>query len=402
MAVAALNARLHDGRKYGLSLGLTARLKAASMTAPFNWHPKTRLVTPCTDLTTLAALVQDGSGLCAGRVGVTPHSGPDLLCETSGSSGAPKVIRRSPASWQASFDLNGAVLYIGPQSCVALFSNFGASLALYAALEAAHHGAAILSLAQTRPDRWATTLAAQGTTTLYLTPVQLSLICAGGDALPGVRHIMVGGGRLSPQAVTDAARTCPNARLIQFYGAAETSFITWTDAETPPGSVGKPYSGVTLRIDPTGLIWVRSPYLFDSYAHGSSRYTRWEDGFLSVGEVGHMDTDGNLFVLGRTSRMVTVSDHNVFPEAVEAFLTTLLPGIEAAVVALPDDRRGARLVAVLGGVCHMPEKDLLRACRQQLGPNAAPQRIHHVPALPLLSAGKPDYAAITALARRLA
>jgi len=371
------------------------------MTASFHWHPDTRLIAPPPDLTALAALVRAGTGLRAGQGGVAGHSGTDLLCETSGSSGAPKVIRRTPASWQASFVVNAAALDLGPLSCVALFSGFGASLALYAALEAAHHGAAIVGLAQVRPDRWAAALAAQGATVLYLTPVQLDLICAAGIPLPAVQHIMVGGGRLSAQTITASARTCPNARLIQFYGAAETSFITWTDANTPAGSVGKPYPGVTLRLDSKGVIWVRSPYLFHSYAQGSSSDTEWKGGLLTVGEVGRLDADGNLFVLGRSSRMVTVSDHNVFPEAVEAFLAALVPGAQAAVVALPDARRGARLVAVLGGDCDMAEADVLRACRKQLGPLAAPERIHTVPALPLLPAGKPDYAAITALAQDL-
>ncbi|WP_394154875.1 class I adenylate-forming enzyme family protein [Loktanella salsilacus] len=371
------------------------------MNDTFRWHTGTRLTAAPAELIALAALVQSGTGLCAGRDGVTGHAGADLLCETSGSSGAPKVIRRTPASWQASFAVNGAAFGLGTQSCVAIFSGFGASLALYAALEAAHHGAAIISLAQVRPDRWAATVAAQGATVLYLTPVQLDLLCASGAPLPAVRHIVVGGGRLSVQTMATAFSACPNGNLVQFYGAAETSFITWTNAATPAGSVGKSYPEVTLRLDPEGVIWVRSPYLFHDYAQGGSDDTRWDDGFLSVGEVGHLDAAGNLFLLGRKNRMVTVSDHNVFPEAVEAFLTALLPMAQVAVVALPDPRRGARLVAVLSGDCPLPEADILRTCRQQLGPHAAPTRAHRVSAMPMLPAGKPDYPAITELAQSL-
>ena len=366
----------------------------------FHWHPATRIIDAAPDLAALRLAVQGGHGLRCGRDGVTTHAGHDLLCETSGSSGAPKVIRRSVASWQASFAVNGAALDLGPPSCVAVFSGFGASLALYGALEGAHHGAALVSLAAVAPGSWAGRVAASGATTLYITPTQAALLCAPGRVLPSVRHILVGGGALSPMTEAMARAACPQARLIQFYGAAETSFITWTDDRTPPGSVGRAYPGVTLRLDDDGLIGVRSPYLFSGYASGDSALTRWSDGFLSVGEIGHLDPEGNLFILGRRDRMVTVADHNVHPEAAEACLARLAPTARSVVVAVPDARRGARLVAcVAGPTAGQSDADLLRACRAALGPQAAPHRLLRLAALPLLPSGKPDLVALTRLTR---
>ena len=365
----------------------------------FHWHPATRIIGPAPDLTALCHAVQGGHGLRCGRDGVVTHPGSDLLCETSGSSGVPKVIRRSVASWQASFAVNGAALDLGPQTCVAVFSGFGASLALYGALEGAHHGAALVSLAGVAPGAWAGRVAASGTTTLYITPTQAALLCAAGRVLPFVQHILVGGGTLPPATEAMARAACPQARLIQFYGAAETSFVTWTDAATPPGSVGRAYPGVTLRLDDDGLIGVRSPYLFTDYASGDSALTCWSDGFLSVGEVGRLDTDGHLYILGRRDRMVTVADHNVHPEAAEACLARLAPAARAVVVAVPDALRGARLVACLSGPTQgLTDADLLRACRAALGSHAAPHRLLRLAALPMLPSGKPDLVALTKLA----
>ena len=366
------------------------------MAATFHWHSETRIAQPARDLAALRDAVIARAGLRAGRDGVTVQDGADLLCETSGSGGVPKVIRRSVASWQASFAVNGARLALGPETCVAFFSGFGASLALYGALEGAHHGACLLSLAEVAPHRWARTLAARRASTLYVTPTQLALVCRAGTRLPDVRHILVGGGRLSPATETAARACAPGAEVIHFYGAAETSFVTWSDAATPPGSVGHPYPGVDLRVDADGLIWVRSPYLFTDYASGSSKDTLWRDGYLSVGEVGRLDADGHLFVLGRASRMVTIADRNVFPETAEAWLAARLPQVGAAVVAVPDRVRGARLVACLAGPGDALTDDaLLRDARASLGPHDAPHRILRLAALPLLPSGKPDLVALT-------
>ena len=371
----------------------------------FRWHEDTRFLRADTVQDGLRDAVRAGFSLRVegGRITGFKAPQPVLLCATSGSSGAPKVIRRTPASWQTSFAVNGSVLGLGPAAIVAVFSGFDSSLALYAVLEAAHHGAAILSLSGVRPDRQARAIADSRADVLYLTPTQLTELCKSSSALSSVRCIMVGGGRLSLAAVEAAARTFPAARLIQFYGAAETSFITWTDASTPPGSVGRPYPGVVLHVDDDGTIWVRSPYLFEGYEHGESRHTRWRDGFLTVGEVGHLDPGGHLFLTGRAGRTVTVADRNVSLDRVEAALSHLIPGAQIVVVAVPDSRRGARVVALVAGApTEDSADDLHRLSRQHLGPIMAPHRIQMCDAVPMLPGGKPDYRTATKLAQDMA
>ena len=377
----------------------------------FEWQASATVLRSDAAMTRLRALVRARASIAVSASGVAPlDSAPTkparyLHCATSGSGGEPKVIRRAHSSWMKSFTVNGRALGLSSFDCVAVFGTLAHSLVLYGTLEAAHHGARILGLHGLRPDRQLATLAREQATILYITPTQLGLLCGGpARATESMRHILVGGGQLSERVATAAARTFPNARLIHFYGAAETSFVAWSDQTTPPGSVGAAYPGVTIsirddqgaRTTGIGEIWVKSPYLFDGYASGQSADTRWDGDCLSIGELGRLDGHGNLLVAGRKSRMVTISDTNVFPEEVERFLATTLGTDTVAVIPLPDAKRGHRLVAFVAGPCTTTtEHDLLVLCRQRLGPLCAPRRVHFVPALPMLPAGKPDYRAIT-------
>lgn len=331
--------------------------------------------------------------------------GPRPMFETltSGSSGAPRRIRRTQHSWIDSFEINARLFGIGAGAAVAVLGRLEHSLALYGALEALHLGAGLHLLAGLRPDRQVAALAARGIGVLYATPVQLRLLveaqARGLPPVPGLRHVLVGGAKFDHAARAACKAAFPGATVREFYGAAETSFIALADNDTPEGAVGRPYPGVEISVrddgdtpvpDGTvGRIWVRSPYLFAGYASGAVPGTRWRDNWLTIGEHGALCA-GQLYLAGRESRMVTIADQNVFPEEVEAFLLAQ-PGVaRAAVLAQPDARRGHVLQAVIMG--NADATDVLAACRAGLGALKAPRRVVMRQDWPLLPSGKTDLA----------
>ncbi len=93
----------------------------------------------------------------------------------------------------------------------------------------------------------------------------------------------------------------PQARVTEFYGASEASYITWMDvADRPtPQTVGQPFGNVQLRIGPTptaacrgrgGRIWLRSPMLFMDYVHAlDGSAAELHDGWLTVRDMGWLD-----------------------------------------------------------------------------------------------------------------
>ncbi len=312
---------------------------------------------------------------------------------TGGSSGTPRRIRRSQQSWIASFAVNAGLFGIEPGSAVATLGDLVHSLALYGAVEALHLGAELHHLAGLRPDRQARALADRRIRLLYATPAQLRALIEAGQDWPDLRHVVIGGARLDP-GLRAALSGRSDAMAHEFYGAAETSFIAISDAATPRGSVGRPYPGAEIRTDAAGRIWVRSPYLAASYA-GPPGSALWQDGWVSPGEAGRLE-DGFLWLDGRIGRQVKIADQTVQPEEIEAVLLAW-PGIRAgAVLAQPDARRGAVLVACYQGA--IDEAALLTALRQSFGPLKAPRRLHLCAEWPVLPSGKTD---LTALQARL-
>lgn len=336
------------------------------------------------------------------------QDGPVLSCQTSGSTGQPKRILRAQGSWIDSFQANRLGFDLVPGDRYAILGSLASSLCSYAAIEAMHVGAGMIDLCGASPAQQLRGLREAGASVLYCSPAQLRLLVAAarggaGHAGPALRHLLCGGGKLDAATLQAAAALWPDAYIREFYGAAETSFITISDPATPPASVGRTYAGTVIEIrdaqgqrtDGPGEIWVRSPYLFLRYAEGPAGDTRWQDGFLTVGEMGQLDARGWLYLKGRRSRMVTVADQNVFPEDIEQHLLTL-PGIaQCAVLPLPDQLRGQHLVALVEGAGDAARARHIRlSCRDRLGAPSMPRRVIFLQRFPMLASGKPDLMAL--------
>ncbi|WP_234464204.1 AMP-binding protein [Paracoccus caeni] len=326
---------------------------------------------------------------------------PMIYCQSSGSGGRVKTIRRRHASWIASFEVNRVLLGVSSWDRYGILGQLGHSLSLYATMEAAHLGAGLVVLAGDNPQAQMQQLGDTRVSVIYATPSQLwrLQLAAGSGGLPDVAHIICGGGKLDDACRDGIAALCPNAEIREFYGASETSFITLADSRTPAGSVGRPYPGVNVKLDDSGRIHVASPYLFDGYAEPDLPDLPRDEAHLGTGDIGRLDSSGNLFLSGRENRMITVADRNLFLEDVEATMRDAGAGLCAA-IAVPDPARGNAVIAVVEG----PADDelaarLRRACRDRLGDHAAPRRVMFLPRLPVLASDKPDLAALALLVR---
>lgn len=325
-----------------------------------------------------------------------------LVCESSGSTGNPKAIRRAPESWIGSFVVSQSIFDVSHYDHYAVLGSLGHSLGLFATMEALHIGAKLSILSSLSPRDQLIALQARKVSVLYATPTQLRQLQRvqkkfALDVADTVRTVFVGGGELANEDRDRMVLLFPMAKAIVFYGTSETSFITISFEDAPYESVGRAYPGVEIAIDgldqgrSSGEIRVRSPYLALGFESSEDQEFIQSDGFVSTGDIGYVDRDGFLFILGRVDRMTTVADVNVFPEAIERVVAGL-QGVEAcAVVSRSDELRGNQTVCfVVASDDDFSSSALKRHCRDVLGDHHVPSVVQRTEKLPVLPSGKPD------------
>jgi len=219
--------------------------------------------------------------------------------------------------------------------------------------------------------------------------------------------ILISGARWMRDHTAALQTLFPKSRIVEFYGASETSFMAWMDADAaaPPQAVGKPFSNVEIAIrDPqpplgVGQIFVRSPMLFMNYVGPNTDNTAAvrEGDWLSVRDMGYVDTQGYLCLVGRENRMVVTQGKNLFPEEVEALLMADARIAQASVQGVTDPIRGQMVVAVLklqAGAQALTLQDVAALCRTHLEAYKIPKRVWVCEAWPQTASGKTDHAAL--------
>lgn len=181
----------------------------------------------------------------------------------------------------------------------------------------------------------------------------------GRPTLPHLRKVFTGGSMVSPEFGQLWSVLAPQASIVNSFGMTEmNSGIARSDrdkTEVRPGSVGLPYPDVQVRIGdgtaPVGsidTIWATGPrqmsgYLFESEATEGAVV----DGWLRTGDLGYLDEDGYLYVVGRADAQIKRGGQIVQPDEVESVLSSLDAVLEAAVLPRPDTILGSRIAAVV-------------------------------------------------------
>lgn len=226
-----------------------------------------------------------------------------------------------------------------------------------------------------------------------LVPTQVQRLAVAGELnlLQGFDAVLVGGAALAPELVS----RCADARIpvVRTYGMSETCGGCVYD--------GRTLDGVTLRLATDGRIQLAGPVLFEGYEGddaGTAAVLR--GGWFTTSDVGRLDADGRLEVLGRMDDMVICGGVNVALPAVTRALQSMSGVADAVAVGVPDEEWGVRVVACLVG-----DGPTLESVRDHVSATLprtwAPRDVLNVDAIPRLSGGKPDRLALArhALAR---
>lgn len=304
----------------------------------------------------------------APTVDTTPP-GTFLIAVTSGTSGRPRPVLRTAASWTASFAPLARLAGIGPDDRVLLTGPLHATMHLFAAVHTLAMGAELTD----RP---------MAATAVHAVPAVLSDLLT---ALPGsapLRTAVVAGTALSP-AIGDQA-LAHGVEVTEYYGAAELSFVA---ARRYPGPL-RPFPPAEVDIR-DGVLWVRSPYLATGYADGVTGPLRFEPkGFATVGDLADRTADGGLLIRGRGDAAITTGGATVLAEDIEAVLAGL-PGVAAvAVVGVPHARLGQVVTAVIEPHPAADLSTVRSAARAVLRDQSLPRRWLLADRLPRTPGGK--------------
>ncbi|GAB7066867.1 bile acid CoA ligase [Mycobacterium hodleri] len=214
-----------------------------------------------------------------------------------------------------------------------------------------------------------------------------------------LRFAAASGSRMNPDVVTAFMDRFGDV-VYNNYNATEAGMIataTPADLRAAPDTAGKPAEGTDIRIldaerreVPTGevgTIFVRNSTQFDGYTSGATK--DFEGDYMSSGDVGYLDADGRLFVVGRDDEMIVSGGENVYPIEVEKVLAAHPAVAEASVLGVADDDYGQRLAAfvVLADGSATPD-DLKAHVRANLANFKVPRSITVLESLPRGSTGK--------------
>ena len=317
--------------------------------------------------------------------------------KTGGTSKEPKVVLRTAQSWINSFEVIGA-FHKGKENYL-IFGNLTHSLALYGMLEALYLGHNVHHMQKLRSKSELEVSANFKPTFVYITPTQIRFISSFFITLPTTLNVFIGGGRLNSQTKQMAKQIFPNAIMHLFYGSSETSFITISDEFTPVGSVGKAFPNVEIKVEKSGAyknrIWVKSNYLFLTYAEGSNKNSIWQDDWLTIGEYGRIDRHGYLYLLSEDNSRITIADETMETYKIEDKLKTVKNVIDAVVWKIENKLSDYRIVAAVAtnGEVH---SEMLYDTLKEINKIFKPKKIYKISLndWPLLPSGKTDLRAL--------
>jgi malonyl-CoA/methylmalonyl-CoA synthetase len=193
--------------------------------------------------------------------------------------------------------------------------------------------------------------------------------------------------------------------ILERYGMTETNMNTSNpyEGDRVPGAVGRALPGVSVRVtdpetgkeiarDTIGMIEVKGPNVFKGYWRMPEK-TKAEfrdDGFFITGDLGKIDTNDYVHILGRGKDLVISGGFNVYPKEIESEIDAMPGVIESAVIGVPhaDFGEGVTAVVVCTKDARIDEASVLKALDGRLAKFKMPKRVFVVDELPRNAMGK--------------
>jgi fatty acid CoA ligase FadD36 len=328
-----------------------------------------------------------------------------LIIYTSGTTGPPKGVQLSGQALAADLDALAEAWQWTPEDTLVhglpLFHVHGLVLGLLGSLR---FGNRFVHTGKPTPEAYAQACSQAHGSLYFGVPTVWSRVVADPAAAEALRpaRLLVSGSAPLPVPVFEQLARLTGHPPVERYGATESliTLSTRADGERRPGWVGLPLNGIETRLvddaggpvphdaESIGRLQVRGPTLFNGYLNRpDATADAFDTGWYRTGDVGVIDPGGMHRIVGRESvDLIKSGGYRVGAGEIE---TALLghPGVaEAAVVGLPDDDLGQRIVAFVVGEAE--PRELIDYVAQQLSVHKRPREVRVVDALPRNAMGK--------------
>ncbi len=331
---------------------------------------------------------------------------PCLMLYSSGTTGRPKGVVHTHANLAASLHALGDCWRFTPDdittNVLPLFHIHGLSFATHLSLLTG----GCMRMVDTFHPRRTLDEVGKGTVfmsipTFYYAFLDRPEFAEAAKGWGNVRLFTCGSAPIRPE-VLPGLEAILGRPVINRYGMTEGHVLTSLplDGPWPQGAVGLPLRGIELSVtrdDGTpaeagevGSVRVRGPNLFREYwRNPEATRAAFASGWFDTGDLGMRDAAGLLTLVGRKHDMIITSGFNVYPQVVERVINEC-PGVkESAVLGLPDDRRGERVVAVVvRDDPALDERGLRTHCAEHLVDYQRPVAIVFTDSLPRNAMGK--------------
>ncbi len=320
---------------------------------------------------------------------------PHVMFFTSGSTGEPKgAVLSHRASCLRTFPPNAPR---GPGATICMFPLFHmASWTLALGCWQAREEVSLVLRAD--PEALLFAVSERRARRMYLIPAVWDRVLAeleshkGRWDLSSLAEADTGTSATPPELLSAIRRALPSAATRVMYGSTEAgaaASLAPEDLERKPGSVGQASFPVELRIAEGGEVCLRSELLMDGYFEDrAATEAVLRDGWYHTGDLGHLDDEGYLYIVGRARDVIRSGGESVSPLEVERVLGDLASVAEVAVVGVPDDRWGEVVCAVVvpepGARLDLPS--IRRACDGRLASFKHPRMLEVVESLPRTAA----------------
>ena len=337
-------------------------------------------------------------------------SGLALLIYTSGTTGIPKGVMLDHANIDAMADMGRLALQIGPTDrCLLILPLFHVNGIVVSVLMPLLAGGSVVIADKFDPQTFFDTVEYERPTFFSAVPTIFTMLAAlPADVTPdtsSVRFAVCGAAPAPPELLArfEARYGFP---LIEGYGLSEGTCASTINPIAGPrraGTVGIAFPGQQVRIvDETGAevatgldgeVVIAGPNVMRGYFGRPDETARVIiDGWLRTGDIGHLDADGYLTLVGRSKDMIIRGGENIYPKEIEDVLAGDPTVLEAAVIGVPDDKWGEVVAAYVQprpGLTVDPEA-LQELCARNLAGYKRPTSITVVLGIPKNAVGKTD------------